>query len=179
MSFSQALLEAIESLNGNKMRSGLTVLGIVIGVAAVIAMLAVGNGLETGTLRMFSGLATNSVGVFRGKSSIPYKGLKPGRRIMATIEDIELMRKSLPAIHYISPQNVADKQETPKQEQLPTSQSKPTLKVIYHEVQPGDTLWKIAQQYPGTSVDQLKRINKISNSKDLKAGSKIKVSVKG
>jgi len=51
--------------------------------------------------------------------------------------------------------------------------------VIYHEVQPGDTLWKIAQQYPGTSVDQLKRINKISNSKDLKAGSKIKVSVKG
>jgi D-alanyl-D-alanine carboxypeptidase (penicillin-binding protein 5/6) len=78
-----------------------------------------------------------------------------------------------------APQNVADKQETPKQEQLPTSQSKPTLKVIYHEVQPGDTLWKIAQQYPGTSVDQLKRINKISNSKDLKAGSKIKVSVKG
>ncbi len=46
MNFTQALLEAIESLNGNKMRSGLTVLGIVIGVAAVIAMLAVGNGAQ-------------------------------------------------------------------------------------------------------------------------------------
>ena len=46
MTFTQALLEALESLNGNKMRSGLTVLGIVIGVAAVIAMLAVGNGAQ-------------------------------------------------------------------------------------------------------------------------------------
>ena len=76
-----------------------------------------------------------------------------------------------------APQNVAGKQETPIKEQLPTSQNKPALKVIYHQVQPGDTLWKIAQQYPGTSVEQLKKINKISNSKDLKAGSKIKVSV--
>lgn len=51
------------------------------------------------------------------------------------------------------------------------------LKVVYHQVQPGDTLWSIAQKYPGVSVDQLKRLNRIINSKDLKAGSKIKVSV--
>jgi putative ABC transport system permease protein len=68
MSFGQALLEAIESLNGNKMRSGLTVLGIVIGVAAVIAMLAIGNGAQASITGSISSIGTNLLFVFRGAS---------------------------------------------------------------------------------------------------------------
>ena len=56
MSIWQAFLEALESLSGNKMRSGLTVLGIVIGVAAVIAMLAVGKGAEASITGSISGI---------------------------------------------------------------------------------------------------------------------------
>lgn len=41
------LKEALESLNANKLRTGLTILGIVIGIAAVISMLAVGKGAES------------------------------------------------------------------------------------------------------------------------------------
>ncbi len=66
MSFMQALLEALESLNGNKLRSGLTVLGIVIGVAAVIAMLAVGNGAQASITGSISSIGTNLLFVFRG-----------------------------------------------------------------------------------------------------------------
>jgi putative ABC transport system permease protein len=57
MNLGQSIIEAIESLNANKMRSSLTILGIVIGVAAVIAMLAVGNGAQntiTGSISGFS-----------------------------------------------------------------------------------------------------------------------------
>ncbi|GIK09338.1 MAG: hypothetical protein JETCAE02_17170 [Anaerolineaceae bacterium] len=66
MNFSQAILEALESLGSNKMRSGLTVLGIVIGVAAVIAMLAVGTGAQDSITGSISGIGTNLLFVFRG-----------------------------------------------------------------------------------------------------------------
>lgn len=66
MSFTQAVFEALESLNGNKMRSGLTVLGIVIGVAAVIAMLAVGNGAQASITGSISSIGTNLLFVFSG-----------------------------------------------------------------------------------------------------------------
>ena len=59
MSMAQALLEALESLSGNKLRSGLTVLGIVIGVAAVIAMLAVGNGAQASITGSISSIGTS------------------------------------------------------------------------------------------------------------------------
>jgi putative ABC transport system permease protein len=66
MSLAQALLEALESLVSNKLRSGLTVLGIVIGVAAVIAMLAVGNGAQDSITGSISGIGTNLLFVFSG-----------------------------------------------------------------------------------------------------------------
>lgn len=79
MTFTQALLEAIESLNGNKMRSGLTVLGIVIGVAAVIAMLAVGNGAQASITGSISSIGTNLLFVFSGAAEGPPGGPGSGR----------------------------------------------------------------------------------------------------
>jgi D-alanyl-D-alanine carboxypeptidase len=50
---------------------------------------------------------------------------------------------------------------------------------IYHTIQPGDTLFKISQRYRGISVEELKSMNDISNSRSLKPGMKLKVPVKG
>ncbi|MBE0670858.1 MAG: ABC transporter permease [Anaerolineales bacterium] len=79
MSFTQAIFEALESLNGNKMRSGLTVLGIVIGVAAVIAMLAVGNGAQASITGSISSIGTNLLFVFSGSADGPPGGPGSGR----------------------------------------------------------------------------------------------------
>ncbi len=49
-------------------------------------------------------------------------------------------------------------------------------KLIYHTVQPGDTLWNIAQRYQA-NVAEIKKLNRITNSKFLKAGTRIKVPV--
>jgi len=77
MNFWQSVLEALESLTGNKMRSGLTILGIIIGVAAVIAMLAIGHGAEETITGSISGIGTNLLFVFRGKMDDSVRNPKP------------------------------------------------------------------------------------------------------
>lgn len=68
MSIWQAVLEAFESLAANKLRAGLTILGIVIGVGAVIAMVSVGRGAQATITESINGIGTNLIFVFRGGS---------------------------------------------------------------------------------------------------------------
>jgi putative ABC transport system permease protein len=77
MNFGQAVLEALESLNANKTRSGLTILGIVIGVAAVIAMLAVGSGAQNAITGSISGIGTNLLFVFTGNMQEEVRNPQP------------------------------------------------------------------------------------------------------
>ena len=66
MNLTQSIREALESLVANKLRAALTILGIVIGVAAVIAMLAVGTGAQDTIIGSISGIGTNLLFVFQG-----------------------------------------------------------------------------------------------------------------
>jgi putative ABC transport system permease protein len=66
MNFIQTLNEAWGSLYANRMRSILTTLGIVIGVAAVIAMIAIGTGAQDTILNQISGIGTNLLFIFEG-----------------------------------------------------------------------------------------------------------------
>jgi putative ABC transport system permease protein len=68
MNIWQAVLDALESLSANKLRASLTILGIVIGVAAVIAMVSVGRGAQATITDSINGIGTNLVFVFRGGS---------------------------------------------------------------------------------------------------------------
>jgi len=66
MNFLQPTIEAIESMTSNKLRSAVTFLGIVIGVAAVIAMLAIGNGATESITGELAGLGTNMLYITSG-----------------------------------------------------------------------------------------------------------------
>jgi putative ABC transport system permease protein len=65
----QPVIEALDSLASNKLRSALTILGIVIGVAAVIAMISIGRGAQNSITGSIQGIGTNLVFVFRGGSA--------------------------------------------------------------------------------------------------------------
>lgn len=82
--------------------------------------------------------------------------------------------------------NVSSKKPTPvtvkvTKDQKPVVKSEAPVKsrqYVYHIVQPGDTLWSIAQRYEGITVDDIKKVNNIHNSKSLKPGTKLKIKVK-
>ena len=94
MNFGQAIIEALESLNANKLRSSLTILGIVIGVGAVIAMLAIGSGAQNTITGSISGLGSNLLFVFRGNESDEVRNPEP-----LTVYDAEAIADPFQAPH--------------------------------------------------------------------------------
>jgi D-alanyl-D-alanine carboxypeptidase len=79
--------------------------------------------------------------------------------------------------------NKAEEQQeavaTTIEKETPRAESKHVSKYVYHTVAPGDTLFNIAKRYDGVSVEELKMLNKISDIKNLKPGTKLKVKVQG
>jgi len=94
---------AYRSLGRNKLRSFLTMLGIIIGVAAVIAMLAIGNGASNAVKSQIASLGTNMMIVF------PFASNQNGVRTQAatftrlTEDDATAIAKQSPAVEYVTP----------------------------------------------------------------------------
>jgi putative ABC transport system permease protein len=94
MNIWQAIIEALQSLVNNKMRAGLTILGIVIGVAAVIAMLAVGAGAQNSITGSINGIGSNLIFVISGNRQVTIRNPKP-----LTMSDATALGDPLQAPH--------------------------------------------------------------------------------
>ncbi len=97
------LIAAFRALQRNKMRSFLTMLGIIIGVGAVITMLAIGQGAEYSVKQQIASLGTNVLIIFPGSQS--QGGLRVGAGSMTTLteDDATAIRTECPAVAYVSP----------------------------------------------------------------------------
>ena len=95
---------AMRSLQRNKLRTFLTMLGIIIGVAAVIAMLAVGEGARTSVESSIASLGTNVINVYPGgaRGAGGARG-EAGANSRFSEPDVEAIRKEVPAVRAISP----------------------------------------------------------------------------
>jgi putative ABC transport system permease protein len=89
MSILQAVLEALESLAANKLRSSLTILGIVIGVASVIAMVSLGRGVQASVNSQLAGTGANQLTIF----SSPDPGIRNPQPL--TMEDAQAITDQL------------------------------------------------------------------------------------
>jgi len=100
----QTALIALRALRRNKMRSMLTALGIIIGVASVVAMVAVGNGAQARITSQVSALGQNLLTVFAGskKSGGVNSGL--GSASAITLEDASAIQREVPDVAAVSPE---------------------------------------------------------------------------
>jgi putative ABC transport system permease protein len=94
---------AYRSLGRNKLRSFLTMLGIIIGVAAVIAMLAIGQGASNAVKAQIASLGTNMLIVFPGASNQSGVRTQAATFTRFTEDDAIAISKQCPAIQYVTP----------------------------------------------------------------------------
>lgn len=95
MFFKENLKMALDSIFANKMRSFLTMLGIIIGISSVIAILSVGNGAASEITGTFSDLGATTISLSADDSEQTADVL--------TNEDLNLLKESIDEVRYISP----------------------------------------------------------------------------
>lgn len=96
MNLLASIRESLRSLRANRMRSGLTMLGIFIGIGAVIAMSSVGFGVQKSMTSEFESVGSDKLQIFPGSPSPNARNQKP-----LTTSDVEALRR-LPFVSAVS-----------------------------------------------------------------------------
>jgi len=94
---------ALKALIANKMRSALTMLGIIIGVSAVIAMIAVGSGAKQRIEEQIASMGSNLLMVMSGSATSG--GFRGGAGTVPTltVDDAKAIETEIPGVRYVSP----------------------------------------------------------------------------
>ena len=94
--------EIFDTIRQNKLRTFLTAFSVSWGIFMLILLLGAGSGLLNGVKDMFKDDAINSIWIRSGHTSIPYKGMQPGRRIQFTNEDHSQLKSKVEGVEHIS-----------------------------------------------------------------------------
>ena len=97
--------EIYYSLKNNKLRTFLTMIGVGWGMFLYVVLLGSAKGMENGFDKLFSGFATNSIFLWAQNTSIPYAGFPKGRDVNLKLSDVDLLKRKISEVDYISPQN--------------------------------------------------------------------------
>jgi len=101
MSFVEIIRVALQAIRSTKMRSFLTTLGIVIGVAAVITMVGLGSGARAAVESQLDALGTDLLSITAGQSW--WRGVASGERVSLTSDDATALMRDSPSIRAVVP----------------------------------------------------------------------------
>src|SRR5919202_1731883 len=103
MQFGETFSVALGALRANKLRSFLTMLGVIIGVAAVIAMVAIGEGAKANVEASFAAMGTNLLVVMPGATTSGGVSAGGGSRASLTWDDLTAIQTELSTVKAAAP----------------------------------------------------------------------------
>ncbi len=95
---------ALESLRSNKLRTMLTMLGIIIGVWSVVSLLAIGGGASQSITDQVKGIGTNLLTVLPGTRARNNPKAYSGGAPSLSMDDVDAIKRTLPEISLVAPQ---------------------------------------------------------------------------
>lgn len=100
----EALLQTFQNLRAHKLRSFLTMFGIMWGVISIVILSAMNEGFQRGNMAVLEELGKNIVIVRNGRTSTQVGGERAGRIIRLTIADVDALRTRSRLIEHVSPE---------------------------------------------------------------------------
>lgn len=94
--------EIVDTVRKNKLRTFLTGFSVAWGILILVVLLGCGQGLARGIEYDFRDDATNSIWIRSGQTSVPWKGLRPGRSVQFTNEDYDTIRSGVRGVEHIT-----------------------------------------------------------------------------
>jgi putative ABC transport system permease protein len=100
----EAIAQTIENLRANKLRSFLTMFGILWGIVSVVILSATGEGFRQGNEKVLRELGKNIGIVWGGRTSLQAGGERAGRRIFLTAEDARAIQEQARLVQVATPE---------------------------------------------------------------------------
>ena len=97
--------EVYDSMSKNKLRTGITMVGVWWGILLLITLLGAARGMENSFNRLFGDFATNSVFVWGQSTSKPFKGFQEGRRVSLKLSHAKKIEENVEGIEFVVPRN--------------------------------------------------------------------------
>ena len=102
MFLKELISQSWQALMRNRLRSVLTMLGIVWGLVSVVILLAYGQGLGGSVLHAFMNMGDNVIVIFPGQTSMQAGGERAGKKIKFQYEDVAAIREEVPIVRAVS-----------------------------------------------------------------------------
>ncbi len=95
--------EIYSSIRKNKVRTGITIIGVMWGIFLLVVLLGAAKGVENNFNRLFGDFATNSVFIWAQQTSKPFKGFQEGKGITLKLGDIEKIKNEIKGLEFVVP----------------------------------------------------------------------------